>query len=505
MGAAAVPSALMLAVTTHISTDLASVPFLWIIPLAIYLLTFILAFSTTVRITSRHLSWLAPMVLLALLPIVPDVAPPVPLYNWLLISGHLAILFFGAYLCHAALAARRPDSRYVTEFYFWIALGGAIGGMFSAIIAPSIFSTVMEYPLLVAALPFFRERGAKEDRWNWKDLLYAGILGAAFFTIWYLLRLKHMDVTNTPTAIVPDVLFFVIVFLFRDRRVRFAAAFAILLFAYVFTIPEIVEHGERLYVARDFFGVKKVLFDRNRNVRRLLHGDTLHGEESMRPLEFGHPMTYYHPTGPAGNVMDLISGRPDQKVAVVGLGSGTMAAYAGPARHMVFFDVDPQVEDIARGFFTFIRRCGRDCDIVIGDGRLSIAQSPDGEFDVIMLDAFSSDSIPVHLISREALQIYEKKLKPNGLILFHVSNRYLDVGKLVSAVVRDAGLLGLYRSDRDEVMEGKSGSDYVLAARNPESFGDIVTKHRWVAADPATGVRPWTDDYSNMLPLLKWQ
>ena len=152
-----------------------------------------------------------------------------------------------------------------------------------------------------------------------------------------------------------------------------------------------------------------------------------------------------------------------------------------------------------------VRRCGHDCDIVIADGRLAIAGSRDGEFDLIMLDAFSSNSIPAHLVSREALQIYQTKLKPNGLILFHVSNLYLDVGKLVASVVRDAGLLGLYRSDRDEVMEGKSGSDYVLAARNPEDFGDIVTRYHWVAADPGTDIRPWTDDYSNMLPLLKWQ
>src|SRR5262249_38215303 len=151
----------------------------------------------------------------------------------------------------------------------------------------------------------------------------------------------------------------------------------------------------------------------------------------------------------------------NQRVGVVGLGSGTMAAYGNPNRHITFFDVDPQVEPIAHNFFTYTRRCSADCDVIVGDGRLSIEQLPDAVLDVLMLDAFSSDSIPAHLVSREALKMYLTKLKPNGLLLFHVSNRYLDVKKLVAAAITDARLVGLYRSDRDEVVWGKSGSDYV--------------------------------------------
>jgi SAM-dependent methyltransferase len=502
LAASAVPSALMLAVTTHISTDLASVPFLWIIPLAIYLLTFILAFSTSVRITAKHLSAASGPALLLLLPIIPDISPPAAALNWPIIAGHLAMLFIGAYLCHAALAARRPDVQQLTDFYFWIALGGALGGIFSAVIAPWIFSTILEYPLLVAMLPLFRQRGAREKPPNWKDALYPALVGVAFFTSWYVMRRMRVNPGDT---IGFDVVFFVIVLLFQARRYRFAAAFAILLFGYVVTIPEIVENGERLYVARDFFGVKKVLFDRNRNMRRLLHGDTLHGEESLDPAHTGEPMTYYHTTGPAGDVMDFIAERPNQRVGVVGLGAGTMAAYGNPNRHITFFDVDPQVEPIAHSFFTYTRRCGADCDVIIGDGRLSIEQLPDAVLDVLMLDAFSSDSIPAHLVSREALKMYLTKLKPNGILLFHVSNRYLDVKKLVAAAITDARLAGLYRSDREEVVWGKSGSDYVLAARREEDFGTLASKEGWDKMEPETQIAPWTDDYSNMLPLLKWK
>ena len=418
LAAAFVPSALMLAVTNHISVNLASVPFLWVAPLGVYLFTFILAFSKSVETSNRQfriLSLLAPVVLLLLLPSVPDVSPPVPSLNWLLMGVHITLLFFGAYLCHTALAASRPDPRQLTEFYFWLALGGALGGVFAAVIAPNFFSTILEYPLLVAMLPFFRRRREMKASARWKDFVYPAILGIAFAANWYI--------GETRLGLTPDVAFFAALLLMSMRRLRFGLGFAVLLIGYTLTLPSIIESGRRIYVARNFFGVKKVLFDEDRNVRKLLHGDTLHGTESLDRREMGEPLSYYHRNGPAGDVMKLVDNRPGQRVGVVGLGTGSMAAYGGPNRRITFFDVDPQVEDIARRFFFFLRRCGNYCDVVIGDGRRAIEATPDEHFDVLMLDAFSSDSIPPHLVSREALQIYLRKLKPGGLLLFHVSNR----------------------------------------------------------------------------------
>jgi len=207
----------------------------------------------------------------------------------------------------------------------------------------------------------------------------------------------------------------------------------------------------------------------------------------------------------AADIMKLISSRPNLHVAVVGLGTGSMAGWARPDRHITFFDIDPQVPMIANGYFTFLRRCATDCNIVIGDGRLSIEKQPDGEFDVLMLDAFNSDSIPAHLVSREAVQMYLKKLKPDGLILFHVSNRYMDVEGLVSAVVLDAGLEGLVRYDDDEEAPGKASSDYVVAARQAEDFGILQDDMNWSDVEKPEKIQPWTDDYSNMLTIVRWK
>jgi SAM-dependent methyltransferase len=240
-------------------------------------------------------------------------------------------------------------------------------------------------------------------------------------------------------------------------------------------------------------------------MRKLLHGDTLHGLESMNPILNGKPLSYYHETGPVGDVMKLISVRPNQQVAVVGLGTGTMAAWARPDRHITFFDIDPQIYDIAFHFFTYLRRCAADCEVVIGDGRLAIERASDEMFDVIMLDAFNSDSIPAHLVSREAVRLYLRKLKPDGLILFHVSNRYMDVKSLVSAVTLDAGLQGLVRYDSNEEPPGKTSSDYVVAAQHADHFGELNENENWTRLEKPEEIQPWTDDYSNMLAIVRWR
>jgi SAM-dependent methyltransferase len=353
-------------------------------------------------------------------------------------------------------------------------------------------------------LPFFRRTEERQIR-GWADWLYPAGLGLLFVAAWYIFRVARVDAADTWLVLLPDVIFFFTAFLFRQRMFRFALGFAILLMGYTLTIAPIVENGERIHVSRNFFGVKKVLFDVDQNVRKLLHGDTLHGLESADGLKSGKPLAYYHPSGPVGDVIAVLGDRPDQRVAVIGLGTGTMAAYASPYRQMTFVDVDSQMETIARGFFSFVRRCGDDCTIVISDGRLALENAPDGYYDLVMLDAFSSDSIPAHLVSREALKIYQSKLKEDGLLLFHVSNRYLRVEKLVCAVVNDAGLAGYFISDRDETIIGKSGSDYVVAVNPGTYLGEIETLGTWAPVPKTCDVPPWTDDYSNMLSLVRWR
>ena len=504
--AALVPSALMLAVTNHMLLNLASVPFLWVMPLAAYLITFMIAFARRFHISPVTLSRIVPIVLLVLFPLVAATRSVSANMIWYVLGSHVLVLFAGALLCHTALAARRPDTQHLTEFYFWVALGGALGGIFTAVIAPFIFRRVVEYPLLVAIIAFFRQTPDQDQKINIRDFVYPAILGGLIVLAWYALQWSMVDdlleTWKLPLAI--DGPLVLIAFLFRKRRFRFALAMAVLIFGYYLALPTFLE-SKALYIGRNFFGIKKVVYEPDTNMRKLLHGDTLHGLESQDPALNGKPISYYHPTGPVGDVMKMISDRPNQHVGVVGLGTGSMAGWFLPNRHITFFDIDPQVYDIASHWFTFLRRCGTNCDVIMGDGRLSIEKMPDREFDVLMLDAFNSDSIPAHLVSREAVQMYLKKLKPNGLILFHVSNRYMDVEGLVAALIGDASLQGLVRYDDDEEPTGKVASDFVVAARHPEDLGSLEQDKNWEPVDKRPDIQPWTDDYSNMMKIVRFK
>ena len=498
-----VPSALMLAVTTNLSVNLASVPFLWTLPLAIYLLTFILAFGRRVRVSAEWISALAPAILLLLIPIFS--AGPVRdtvLYLGLL-AAHLLLLFVGGLLCHAALAESRPQAARLTEYYAWIALGGALGGVFAAVLAPMLFSTVLEYPLLAATLAFFRSLQKPGRLWDVSFPLLATVAVAAG---WGMAQLLDYELKVEHAWSIAGYLFIALIaFAFHRLRWVFAPIAAVLALTSALAFASSIERGERLHVARDFFGVKKVIYEVQNNQRKLLHGDTMHGLEGLDPARAGQPLSYYFPDSPLGNVMTMMQDRPDQHIGVVGLGAGTIAAYAQPNRRITFFEIDPQVEFIAKRFFTFLPRCGAGCDVVLGDGRLSILRAPDQDFDLLILDAFTSDAIPAHLLSREALEIYQEKLKPDGIVAFHVSNRYLRVRELVSALAIDAGLPALVRSDDDDSQFGKARSVYVIVARNPDAFGVLRQDPNWEGVTRPESIEPWTDDYSNLWSLLRWQ
>ncbi len=506
LASAFVPSALMLAVTNHMLLNLASVPFLWVMPLAAYLITFMIAFARRFRISLAALSSAVPVVLLALFPLVAAAKPVSAKLLWYVLGSHILVLFAGALLCHTFLASSRPKASHLTEFYFCVALGGALGGVFTAVVAPSVFNRVVEYPLLVTTIAFFRQKRDPQEKMNLLDFIFPAVLGLLIVAAWYAFQREIVDVTEDwKISLSVDAVLVLITFLFRNRKFRFAIAMAVLILGYYAALPTFLEDAKVLYRGRDFFGVKKVTYEPDSNMRKLLHGDTLHGMESQDPKLSGQPISYYHETGPVGDVMKMISDRPNQHIGVIGLGTGSMAGWVRPNRRITFFDIDPQVYEIAGHFFTFLRRCGSNCNVVIGDGRLSIEKVPEQEFDVLLLDAFDSDSIPAHLVSREAVQIYLKKLKPNGLIMFHVSNRYMDVEGLVSALIADAHMEGLVRYDDDEEPTGKTASDYVVAARLPEDLGSLEQNENWSPVEKPTSIQPWTDDYSNMLKIVRWR
>src|SRR5438105_4282466 len=257
----------------------------------------------------------------------------------------------------------------------------------------------------------------------------------------------------------------------------------------------------------ELFGLKKVLADADGGRRQLLQGDTIHGTESTDPARSGEPLSYYYPGGSVSDVVEMMRARnKSQHFGVLGLGSGTMASYADATHHVTFYEIDPSVEPIARRFFTFVPRCGSNCDVLIGDGRLQLSRAPDSGFDLLLLDAFSSDSVPTHLVSREAVQLYLAKLAPDGILMFHVSNRYLNVEKLVSSLITDAGLVAYSRfDDAGELRKlGKSSANHIVAARKIEDLQAIANRQGWNRASRPPDFEPWTDDYSNLLSLIRW-
>ena len=499
--AAFVPSGLMLAVTNHIASNVGSVPFLWLVPLALYLLTFIFAFARRFRFSSIRVSRLMPVILLGAFPLVAAGVVAPPGLNWLVIGVHLLLLYCGALLCHARLAESRPAPQHLTEFYFWIALGGVLGGIFTATLAPAVFKTVLEYPILVAMLPFFRPGRPEKPSWMISALLAAGIAAA-----WAILHFTHLDANSEAVALAHTALVF-IGYKLKNQTRRFAWSFAVLMMGYSFILPGYIEGASRIYAARNFFGVKKVLEDPRAHLRKLLHGDTIHGIESTEPALAGQPLSYYYPGGSVSDVIEMMRSREGtQRLGVLGLGAGTMASYADAAHHVTFFEVDPSVEPIARDYFTFIPRCGANCDIIIGDGRLELDREPDRSFDLLLLDAFSSDSVPTHLVSREALQMYLAKVKTDGVVLFHVSNRYLNVEKLASALAVDAGLVAYARFDDagDLKKAGKTSANHLVAARRIEDLKSLPTRPGWKRVNRPVDFKVWTDDYSNLLGLIRW-
>ena len=307
------------------------------------LLTFILAFARRLRPSANRVSWWIPVVLLALFPLVAAgfVAPPG--LNWVLIGMHLLLLFAGALLCHTRLAESRPEPAQLTEFYFWVAFGGVLGGVFTAMLAPAIFTGVIEYPLLVATLPFFRG-----GRFNKSSTWFAAGVAIAVAALWVIFRASHLDLLTEAVAFAHVALVWVL-FRLRKQPQRFAWAFAVLMIAYTIILPGYVEGANRIFAERNFFGVKRVLDEPATHLRKLLHGDTTHGIESTEAGRVGQPLSYYYPGGSVSDVMDVIRGRgSSQRIAVLGLGAGTMASYADATHHVTFFEIDPSIEPIAR-------------------------------------------------------------------------------------------------------------------------------------------------------------
>jgi spermidine synthase len=494
---AAIPSSLMLGATTYISNDVASVPLLWVVPLALYLLTFVIAFQERPVISrERALLWQAALVATA--------AGLLCIEEASLLANLVAFLgafFFSALVCHQALVARRPDVAHLTEFYLLMSLGGVIGGAFNAFLAPLLFNTVAEFPLMLVAACLVRPWNGRPSRIE-AALAVAGAIAA----------LAIMAVPNTPLLKFAPMTLALIAgteaVLVARRGLLFTLIVGILALQ---TLIVPADKRETLLTARSFFGVNRVTAGDEPALGRvhlLFHGTTVHGGQALSAADRCTATYYYAKPTPIGQTFTrVLATKPNVRIAVVGLGSGTVAAYTRPGDTMRFFEIDPDVVRIARdpAYFTYLSGCaGGRVDIVLGDARLTMAREPAGAYDLIQLDAFSGDSVPTHLLTVEALRGYMRLLTPDGLLLVHISNRNLALEPPLAASAHAAGLQTLMQEWSPR--QGTSSmlgapSQVMLIARTPQALAPFAHDRRWRPANDKN-VRAWTDDYTNVAGAL---
>ena len=504
-----VPSSLSLGVTQHLSTDVAAVPLLWVLPLATYLLTFILAFSGRPGLTPAKASRLVPWaVIVVTAMLVGEALRPV----WALAGLHLLGLFVVGVLCHGRLAATRPPAPRLTEFYLWVAVGGVLGGMFNSLVAPVVFNDILEYPVALVLALLLRLPGARPTAgyrvWVERGLIVlapvasvglyvgarawldaAGIVGGFLYPAMWL----------GPAVLLCAAL--------ASRRGAAAAAVGALLAAHALGLGRV---RDTVYKERTFFGVVRVT--EQGKIRKLMHGTTQHGLQDLFSEQARYtPTSYFHPQGPIGDVFKAMVPRADfDHVAVIGLGVGTLAAYGGRGGTMTFYEIDPAVVRIARdlGYFTYLGDSLAKVDVVVGDARLRLAEAPDHHYDMLIVDAFSSDAIPVHLITLEAAQLYWSKIAPGGVLAFHITNRHLDLTPVLLGIGNRMGLQIMVRDEPDfkipevEVKQHKSGSTWVVLCRDASELGTLAHTDQWMLGRPGTDSPVWTDDYSNILSVL---
>jgi hypothetical protein len=499
---AAIPSSLMLSVTQYLTTDIASAPLLWLPPLALYLLSFINAFARRPWISDWLLARAVPMVAIVLaLLLVSRATDP----KLLIVAVHLIAFFLLACLCHGRLAKERPPAWGLTAFYLAMSAGGVVGGAFTALLAPLVFSTVLEYPIVLAVALFFlptRDGETPEPISRFRAIAWPAVTA--------LLVAVALAAGNWVGGVNPALLLAPACFVcfLASKSPRLFAGCVVVFLATSLVGKRISD--QTLETRRSFFGVYRVQRDESMGVIRLLQGTTVHGSQSVDPSKKREPTSYYYPEGPCGQVIAALqAGGPVKRVGVIGLGVGTLAAYAEAGSRWDFFEIDPASAYFARdaGHFSYLKDCRADWRIILGDGRLNLGRESDGAYDLLVIDAFSSDAIPIHLITREALELYVRKLAPQGVLLFHISNNHLNLRPVLAAAAKDFGVACRVRhhsasAENDDSRLGMS-STWALLGREEVALFRQIDPASWSVPVLPDGFRMWTDDYASLLSVWR--
>jgi len=515
-----VPSSLMLGVTTFLSTDVAAVPLFWVVPLSLYLLSFIIVFARVPDMVRQTAVFLLPLSLAALIFVdFSDIGLP----KSTVFLFHLVNFFVFCMVCHGEIARTRPATAHLTEYYLWLSVGGALGGIFNSLAAPVIFKTILEYPVVLAVgailLPV-KARRETGGRLAWKEAaLYVGVPVATILLAYWatveqpdlgLAIYRLHDYIPIPVKTLESLLTYgllvlpVLGLIFLKRPFLFGIGIAALLLTLIVSkdFTQDIVHRQR-----SFFGVLTVTRALDGTFISLTHGTTLHGKQWLNEFNRHEPVSYYHRTGPAGRVFSEFNGRKKKaRIAVAGLGTGSLAAYAGAGQEIDFYEIDPAVKRIAAdpAYFTFLSDCPAGWRVILGDARLTLAKAPPRHYGLIVVDAFSSDSIPVHLLTKEAVELYFSKLSEDGALLLHITNRYLNLAPVLARLADENGFADRICDDDGDYETGKDGSTWVLLARDERYFGGLAGDEVWKKIDPRKTAAVWTDDFSNILSVFKW-
>jgi hypothetical protein len=489
-----VPSSLLLSATTYITTDIAAVPLLWIAPLALYLLSFVVTFARTPL--PRH-SWvlrITPYVVVLFL-----IASRFAVGNSsLLLSVHLVFLFTLALMCHGELARLRPPAANLTEFYLLMSLGGVLGGVFNAMLAPLLFNDLYEYPLAIV-LACLLYPGTWDRRPSVAVGIAIAVLAVALITEYFASDMHKLVKVSAFGALG------IVTFGCYGNPLRFGLAAAAILSAPL--LMRAVD-GSLIEQERNFFGVYKVREDATRDLYVLSHGTTVHGAQQIGPDGPPEPIAYYSRRGPVGQLFASLDPASLREVGIVGLGAGSISCYRQPGQNWTFFEINPSIVAMALSgrHFTFMKSCAPDARVVVGDARLSLQSERSGRFDMLVLDAFSSDSIPVHLLTREAFQIYLDKLEPDGLLAIHVSNHYLNLVPVVANLGGEMHMKVLEQTfipSSEEADRMITGAMWMVLSKNAPLIARLAGDTRWREIAPNPRIPTWTDSYSNIWSVMR--
>ena len=510
---AAIPSGLILSTTLHLTTDLVAMPLLWVIPLGVYLLSFTIAFAAR-RWPAEAIGRIAPFVLiLAAATLVPGVAD----FTRAFAALALLNLFIVSVALHSRLFDTRPEPSQLTAFYLAMSVGGVVGGIFCALLAPQIFDWTYEHPILLLAAAALMTNRHPLPRlaafWDGSErALRVTAFGILLVT---LLAIAEVGPFGLPTSPLLEkiclVTLIAVAVLAVGNRILFVAALAGLM---------LVTGGwERIALSaapgkmtRSFFGIYTI--GETADFRRLVHGTTTHGVENLgSPDRERMATTYYVPGSGVGLALEAAPQLfgDHARIGVVGLGAGTLACYARPGQSWTIYEIDPAIVQLARdsGQFHFLSRCLPNPRIRIGDARLTLSDAAANSADILVVDAFSSDSIPMHLMTREAFSIYRRHVAPGGLLLVHISNRYLRLGPVIAAAAREGGWdarVLVYDPSQAELDANATRSAWVALSQSRSSLDRLVASRQadWQPLQAQPGFEAWTDDHASVLPLIRW-